>query len=71
MSAYDIDKLENSDNIELVFPHSYNDVSVIFTKNHITSEMINLVENCCDETPHIYDIAASHQVDKVRVSFEF
>jgi len=71
-SAFDIEKLEDHEQIELAFVHSYNNISICFDIGHIEAELINFVDECCHETLHIYDICSGGQnCDKMRVSFEF
>lgn len=69
-SAFDTEKLESHEDIELAFVHSYNNVSIIFDCEHITSEKINFVNSCCSEMVHIYDICGGEN-ERMRVSFEF
>jgi hypothetical protein len=69
-SAFDIDEIEKNEQIDLVFVHSYNNVSVIFDTDHITSELINIVEENCSETPFVYNICGGIN-ERMRVSFEF
>jgi hypothetical protein len=69
-SAWNKSKLEKHEKIELVYEHSYNNVSVCFDTDHITPELLNIVEENCSETPFVYDICGGIN-QKMRVSFEF
>jgi len=69
-SAFNVDEIEKHEKIELCFVHSYNNVSVIFDTDHITSELMNIVADNCSETPFVYDICGGIN-ERMRVSFEF
>lgn len=69
-TAFNTDEIEKHEQIDLVFVHSYNNVSVIFDTDHITPELINIVNDNCSETPFVYDICGGIN-ERMRVSFEF
>jgi hypothetical protein len=69
--AFDKESIEKHENIEFVYIHDYNDISVIFNETNITPDLINHVNRNCTETLHICSIYSSGENENMRVSFEF